>query len=306
RHHQGKDALAMNIQLNNLARLFLELPFCEQTLLWQVLEESSFPFAQPHLKNKLQKSILQESRYKQGKFQHKVWRNCTHFVVGQLGDYDYAALRTQKIAFETLFYSLTQNETYCTPLKQGRTNTVFHYQADDSNWVVKRYNIKSFWHGIMRAFRVTRAASSWQNANKLQLLHILTAKPIGVLQKKWGSFRREAYFVMEYLKGQSLRQYLDSLANDAQLQDKMIIEVVQVLAALKQNRLCHGDLKADNWWVCDAKLYLLDLDSLKGYRCAWLWKRAFNSDIKRFLKNWQDIPVVQQRFMAAFKESKLI
>lgn len=306
RHSRGTNALAMKTQLENLAELFLEFSFCDQALLWRVLEKSSFPFAQKNLQAKLQKRITEKSCYKQHKFQRKVWRNCTAFVMGRLSDYNYAVVRSDKTALVAMFGHLEQHKEYFKPLKQGRTSTVFHYQQAECNWVVKRYNIKSFWHGIMRSFRRTRAASSWQNANRLQLLHILTAKPIGILQKNWGSLRRQSYFVMEYVAGASLQQYLNECAEDVELYQQMIKQVVQVLSSLKQNCLCHGDLKADNWRVCDGKLYLLDLDSLQLYRDGLLFNWAFHRDLKRFLKNWQDTPVLQQYFVTAFKESKLV
>lgn len=305
-HYGATAALSMQRQFANLAEFFLELSFLDQKLLWQVLEADYFVGANAGLEKQLRKKITQESIYNQRKSAHKVWRNCTAFRVGTIEDYHYAVVADQKTALTRMFQQLTQNEDYFKFLKQGRTNTVFHYQWGTCNWVVKRYNIKSFWHGVMRSFRATRAAVSWQNANKLQLLHILTARPIGVLQKKWGTLRRQAYFVMEYIEGQSLHQYLGSLEDHALAHRKMIVQVVQVLEALKQNRLGHGDFKADNWWVCDDKLYLLDLDSLRGYRCKLFFKRAFNSDIQRFLKNWQDSPVLQQCFITAFRESKLL
>lgn len=191
-------------------------------------------------------------------------------------------------------------------LKQGRTNTVFHYQYKECNWVIKRYNIKSLAHGLGRSVRRTRAAVSWQNANVLESLHILTPKPIGILQKKWGSWHRQAYFVMAYLEGQSLKQYLQALPRDSERQYQIIKQVAQTLNALKQNRLCHGDLKADNWWVCKDKLYLLDLDSLKTYRFGLWFQRAFKRDLKRFLRNWEDMPALQQTFIKIFEENQLL
>ena len=170
---------SLSAKLDNLAILFLQFSFSDQVLLWQALEDSKISLSSAQLK----KHILAQSLYQQGKIKAKVWRECSRFVTGQLDDYQYSVAREKKIAFNQLFEHLKKPKTYCIPLKQGRTNTVFHYQYKECNWVVKRYNIKSLAHGLGRSVRMTRAAVSWQNANILESLHILTSKPIGILQK---------------------------------------------------------------------------------------------------------------------------
>ena len=111
---------------------------------------------------------------------------------------------------------------------------------------------------------------------------------------------------MAYLEGQSLKQYLQTLAEHSERQHQIIKNVAQTLNALKQNRLCHGDLKADNWWVCKDKLYLLDLDSLKTYRFGLWFQCAFKRDLKRFLRNWEDMPALQHAFIKIFEENQLL
>ena len=86
----------------------------------------------------------------------------------------------------------------------------------------------------------------------------------------------------------------------------MIAKVVQVMTALKQNRLCHRDVKSQNFQVCGDKLYLLDLDNLRAYPWRLLFTRAFKKDVKRFLKIWRNRPVLQQAFVTAFKEAGLL
>ena len=301
-------SLSYRTQLNNLANFFVQFSTIDQQLLWAVLTENA---AQLFVLNEtwvplLQKKIIQKSLYRQRKIQAKVWRECSAFTVGKLGFYQYVVAAEQKESVGTMFnYLAQQKEDYFKPLKCARANRVFRYQRDGCDWIVKQYSSRSWWCGLKHIFKGTHAAVSWQNANRLQSLQILTAKPIAVLQKKWGMLQRRDYFVMEYVPGQTLREYLQFFC-DLQGQQQMITKVVQVMTALKQNRLCHRDVKAQNWQVCNDKLYLLDLDNLRVYPWELLFTRAFNKDVKRFLKIWRNRPVLQQAFITAFKESGLL
>jgi tRNA A-37 threonylcarbamoyl transferase component Bud32 len=292
--------LSLHERLNNLAGFLLEFSVSDQAILWQVLYETAaqlFP-SNTNWQKLLRKKVMQQRNRLQTDIYHKVWRNCSAVTVGSLSDYDYAVKSNKKQAFEHMFSQIEQPHDFIS-LKQGRTCTLFHYSIENSNWVIKRYNIKSWWHGVTRAFRMTRAAHSWQNANWLQSLHIPTASPIGILQKKWGSLRRQSYFVMEYLSGESLNTYLTT--RDA-IECKQIIEKTAfILKALRYNQLSHGDLKADNLWVHDQKVYLLDLDSLRCYRSRFFFKRAFNRDMRRFFKNWRETPALAQQFKEALQ-----
>lgn len=300
--------LSLPIQLSNLAEFFVQFSTTGQTLLWTILMENeaqlfSLNAASMRL---LQKKIIQKSLYKQRKMQAKAWRECSAWTVGKLGAYKYVVAVDQKEAMATMFHRFTQQEPYFTPLKRSRTNSVFRYQGDERDWVVKQHSAKSWWHSLKYFFKKNHAALSWQNGNRLQLLHILTAKPVAVLQKKWGGGQHLGYFVMEYVPGQALREYLYSFCDLHEKQQQMIAKVVQIMNALKQNRLCHRDVKSQNFQVCEDKLYLLDLDSLRAYPWKMLFTRAFNKDVKRFLKVWRDRPVVQQAFVSAFKENGLL
>ena len=298
--HLLPGSLSLHERLNNLAKFLLEFSVSDQAVLWQVLRETA---GQLFLSNTswqklLHKKLVQERNQLKTDIYRKAWRTCSDVNVGSIKDYDYAVKSNKKQAFENMFSQIEEPHDFVS-LKQGRTCTLFHYLVDDSNWVIKRYNIKSWWHGVSRAFRMTRAAHSWQNANWLQALHIPTASPIGILQKKWGTLRRQSYFVMEYLPGESLYTYLTTKnATDC----KHIIEkTASVLKALQSSRVSHGDLKADNLWVYDQELYLLDLDSLRYYRNQFFFRRAFNRDLKRFFKNWQEVPALAQQFKEALQ-----
>jgi hypothetical protein len=90
-------------------------------------------------------------------------------------------------------------------LKDGNSSTVAVIKIDKKNYVVKRYNIKGFWHGVSRAFRPSRAYNSWRNALLLEMLGIATAHPYLFLeQRRLWLFRGRAYYLCEYIPADDL------------------------------------------------------------------------------------------------------
>ena len=95
-------------------------------------------------------------------------------------------------------------------LKKGNTSTVALVVMSGKSLVVKRYNIKSTWHGLRRCFRRSRAWISWRNSHRLVFLGIRTAKPVAFLEKRWGPFRSKAYFITEHVDGVDLGRLFHS------------------------------------------------------------------------------------------------
>ena len=73
-------------------------------------------------------------------------------------------------------------------------------------------------------------------------------------------------------------------------------KVTAVLQQLAVNQISHGDLKANNILLVAAKPYLLDLDAMSEYKGKKAFKRHFNNDIERFMRNWRDNPVASELF----------
>lgn len=175
-------------------------------------------------------------------------------------------------------------------LKNGNTCTVALAEIDNSKIVVKRYNIKSFWHGVSRAFRPSRAAASWANAHRLSLLGIATAKPIALYeQRSFGllgfNLRSRAYFLAEYLSLPDVAEYF------AQTQDKdqrteAVKNIVMLFFKLYLLQISHGDMKATNIKMRGTQPVLIDLDSMRQHRGNHPVAHA--RDLQRFMQNWKD------------------
>jgi tRNA A-37 threonylcarbamoyl transferase component Bud32 len=175
-------------------------------------------------------------------------------------------------------------------LKGGNTCTVSLVEVSGQNVVVKRYNIKNFWHGLNRAWRPSRAARAWSNAFRLKICGIATAAPVALLELRWGMLRREAYFLAEYVDAPDIAEWMATAP--AEQQQQVAMNTARLLHKLQRLQLAHGDLKATNIKIVDRQPVLIDLDSLRDYRFSWIFAWRHARDLRRLLNNWQHNTVI--------------
>jgi len=233
----------------------------------------------------------------------KVFRTCTDVKVTKNFNSFVAvasALNAEEFSVSVLDSALLDKNAN---FKNGNTCTVAKAKLAGSDVVIKRYNIKNFWHGLSRALRATRAAKSWANAYRLMISGILTPAPIALIEERWGCFRRRAYFVSTYVEAPDALQYF---AQAEGLHDKKA--VAQNLAALFYKmyllKIAHGDCKATNIKIVDSVPMLIDLDSMKAYpmhalAASW-FKLQHLKDLKRLMENWADDAEIQALLKEAF------
>ena len=183
--------------------------------------------------------------------------------------------------------------------KKGNTCTVSLAEVDGIKTVIKRYNIKGFWHGLSRALRQTRAAASWANAHRLNILSIATPKPIALIEERFGYFRGKAYFLSEYLDAPDASTFFAQIKNKKS-QAEAIQNIVEMFYRMYLLKLTHGDMKASNIKMLGEDPYLIDLDSMQQHAWDFLAKKRHAKDLKRFMRNWQDQPTLYNRFVKAF------
>ena len=184
-------------------------------------------------------------------------------------------------------------------LKKGNTCTVSLAEIDGIKTVIKRYNIKGFWHGLSRALRQTRAAASWANAHRLNILSIATPKPIALIEERFGYFRGKAYFLSEYLDAPDASTFFAQIKNKKS-QAEAIQNIVEMFYRMYLLKLSHGDMKASNIKMLGETPYLIDLDSMQQHAWDFLAKKRHVKDLKRFMRNWQDQPTLYNTFVEAF------
>jgi tRNA A-37 threonylcarbamoyl transferase component Bud32 len=185
-------------------------------------------------------------------------------------------------------------------LKSGNTCTVALAEIAGKQVVVKRYNIKGFWHGISRALRQTRAAVSWANAHRLMLLDIATANPVALIEHRNCGLKGKAYFLAEYVDAPDATQFFAECA-DKTSQVEAVKNTVTLFYKLYLLKISHGDMKATNIKIIDNKPVLIDLDSMIQHRFEKFALNAHARDLRRFMQNWQNEPALYNAFVKAFK-----
>jgi len=186
-------------------------------------------------------------------------------------------------------------------LKGGNTCTVVSTAVADTQLVIKRYNIKNGWHAVSRAFRPTRAAISWANAHRLQLLGIETANPIALIETRKFGLRGKAYFLTAYVDAPDMVGFFKQTSNGPS-RAQAVKQVVQLFYELYLLKISHGDMKATNLKVLpDGQPLLIDLDSMQHHRYTFFAQKAHVRDLKRFMQNWKDEPSLYNAFVKVFK-----
>lgn len=234
---------------------------------------------------RLKKAISNIRKWRVKDILKKVGRDCTLFSVKNTAQGFYGVLRTEE---DTLMPLLNNPDQY---IDQGRfikgfgTTNVADSIVNGKHILLKRYNIKSIKHKLSRFWRPTRGWHSWQEGFRLLTLGIPTAKPLALIEERHLWMRGRAWLVTEYLDGPDLlshfKQYEQTMPPEAEL-----IALEQLFASLIATRISHGDLKGTNLFWVNNQWVLIDLDAVKQHSCRVSFKKAYQKDRSRFLRNW--------------------
>jgi len=128
---------------------------------------------------------------------------------------------------------------------------------------------------------------------------IRTAKPVAYIERHFLGLKGKSYFVMEYIDGQHAGEYLlHDQQSEAKL-DKMIARITQLLKNLARLELTHGDLKITNILIDqDEQPLLIDLDGAAEHRSVDSLRKAWQKEIKRFLRNFDSDSALSKKFKA--------
>ncbi|MEC8644400.1 MAG: lipopolysaccharide core heptose(I) kinase RfaP [Pseudomonadota bacterium] len=186
-------------------------------------------------------------------------------------------------------------------LKEGNTNTVSLISTSMGPLVVKRYNMKSVSHRISRLFRRTRASRAWSYGHLLNSLGIRTPHPIALIEERFGFLRGKAYLITEYSPGYPAERLIEK--KDFENEPLLIVNLIK---ALFDNQLVHGDLKAQNFLIEDNGACILDLDSIFEVRNIKIHRMHIRKEIARFFRNWENHPKLRVIFHSHLKSMDLL
>ncbi len=170
-----------------------------------------------------------------------------------------------------------------TVLKDDGATTVVKIAVAENNYIVKRYNARSLGHAVKRSLRQSRAERCWQMSTEFQHVGLTVAEPIAMLERRFGPFCGNAYFVSACVDGVELLEWLPQ--QQEPVQQQVAAEIRQLFSTFLQHRLSHGDMKATNLLWSDQKIVLIDLDAACVHRFSVLARRGYLRDVRRFIRN---------------------
>jgi tRNA A-37 threonylcarbamoyl transferase component Bud32 len=249
----------------------------------------------------LRSAINDAKRRRMRDLMKKTGRDCSLFRVekkGFLGAFGFCVVRREEA--EALARILADPDTFIARgliLKAGRTATVARVEDRGRAFVVKRYNVKGFWHALGRFWRPSRAWNAWREGNRLDALGIPTPKPLAMIERRCLGLRGKAYLITEYLEGQDIMTCF--LATQPPMGPKVspmpdvgVAALRELFDALRRERVSHGDFKGNNliWRGGERRgtWALIDLDAMRAHRCATGFARAYARDRDRLLRNWPE------------------
>lgn len=187
----------------------------------------------------------------------------------------------------------------------GESSTVGLLTIDNIAMVVKRYNIKSFWHGIKIWFRKSRAMTSWLNAHRLSAIDVPTVEPIAVVENRHGPLRNKAYFIYRYVAGNPVCNYFEQHQTLTPFYAHALKKIAESMNKLKDKKIRHRDCHHNNMVMLDDNVLLLDLDHMKQYHfMQWRFRRAHQKDIQQFIQYLGENQEAKEFFIKALQEKK--
>lgn len=287
-------------RLDNLALLFAQLPPAACNGMQAGLL-AAYRKGNPHLvvdAAQLGTAIVRAREARLADYLDKCLRDCSLFKVAQRVDRFFSLVRAEADFLAPLIADPDAWLEQGIALKRGRTATLALVELNGRKLVIKRYNIKGAGHALSRAWRPSRAWHSWIEAHRLGFLGIATPRPLALIERRLGPLRGRAWLVTEYCEGPNLQTRLAERAGNGA--PARVKEAVRTLfARLAAERISHGDLKATNFLCHGDDLAVLDLDAMRQHDSETAWRKAWQKDRARFLRNWPQGSVLRRELDAA-------
>ncbi len=295
--------LSKKESIEHLGLFFTQLGAGTQQLqkeLFDLYADSRSWIVRPNDLELLQQTIAKWTLKRWSQYKKKIIRNCTAFSrtesLTQLTVYDREYLSDnflQLLKNPELFMTANKDVDI---LKSGRSATIARVKIDQRTLIIKRYNIKNPFHWLRRCLRPSRAAKSWGFSHYLRLMGIATARPVAFIEKTFIGLRGKSYFIMEYIKGQHAGEFFSRHQVENPIYAQVANRILTLFNDMAELNLIHGDLKMTNILIQHEKPIIIDLDGMKEYKNTVLFKRAFNKEILRFMKNWEYSPGLKTLF----------
>lgn len=248
---------------------------------------------------RMQKYMFRQKLYSLNRLLKKYQRSNSRHVSVKDGGCQFVVDREfmPSESFRALLFRLDEELEAGEIIKRGNSSFISKLVIDGKPIIVKRYNYKGIVHSLRHTVKGSRAKRSWLNGHRLTALHISTPRPLAFVERRKFGIVVTSYIFTPAIDGTSLRTYL--MRADAKKQREMAEIISGILQKMQKYKIVHGDLKENNLLVHDdGCLSLVDLDGMKTSMSSWfhLLHSGYRRDRERFLRNWRDLPELENMF----------
>jgi Lipopolysaccharide kinase (Kdo/WaaP) family len=181
---------------------------------------------------------------------------------------------------------------------QGDTTTVGLVEFDKQKFIIKRYNFRNFWHGCKLQFRKSHGFRSFYYAFLLNNCGIPAIKPVAVIQRRNGIFKKQSYFISHYEEGVRGCDYFNDESDYKQGWPETISAIVTMTQKMRENQIYHGDFHFGNLVIVDKNPILLDFDRVKKINSKKRFAKLHVKDLNNFYRYLQRNLFAYQQFYA--------
>uniref|UniRef100_A0A6T7TA30 Poly [ADP-ribose] polymerase n=1 Tax=Hanusia phi TaxID=3032 RepID=A0A6T7TA30_9CRYP len=125
--------------------------------------------------------------------------------------------------------------------QQGARHNVLHVKQEQDEFVIKVFSLSDNHRSRMHFLREARILRRLKHPYIMSLCSAFTEET-----SEHGLWEVRGYLKMPLLAGGSLRQWIPRVKPDDLHKQRVLMQVLQGLEHLRQNRIIHGDIKPDN------------------------------------------------------------
>ena len=289
-HHQQGHPLNWKKSLNNLALFFAQFNGDANTMIeagWATYQHERPQTQQTNGHLQLHQAIQSQLRKRKQILRIRIIRDGTAYVCKKSFRQFLVCTRP---AYTPAMQQLLKNPDQAIEngeiLKKGGSSTVARITLDQQPLIIKRFNIKTPLKFFRRQIPPSRARRGWWYAHLLGFHDISTAKPIAMLEKRFGPLRSTGYLITESLDAHDIAHSLMLNKNNPDTQHEILTRFTQVLKQLALLNISHGDFKATNFFDTLPTTSIIDLDAMTHHRLNIFFQKAHQKDRDRLLKNF--------------------
>jgi hypothetical protein len=153
----------------------------------------------------------------------------------------------------------------------------------DCQYVLKHYMEPNFIHALKHSLLPSRAWQAWTSIHTLADAGIATPRAVACVEDQGGRLRKDSYLMYPYIEGQTLTSYFKQ-QETVPAPHAVWNQLQRLWQSLRPLQVSLADTNVRNFILCpDGRLWVIDLDTTRFHRSAWITAHYHRRSWKRLL-----------------------